>query len=60
MTDRWKSSHVGSPHDDRKSDEIGDLKEVGDCWRLVLDEVGVSDVEDGIRSSLEDLPTQPV
>ena len=60
MTDRWESSHVGSPHDDRKSDEVRYLKEVRHGRRLVLGQIGVGYVEDSVRSSLQDLPTQSV
>jgi len=60
LTDRGQTGHVGSPHDDRKSDEVGDLEEVGDGGRLIVDKVGVGDVEDDVRSGLEDLLTQTV
>jgi len=60
MTDRRKAGHVGGPHDDRKSDEVGDLEEVRYSGRLVLDKVSVGDVKDCVRSSRQDLPTQAV
>jgi len=61
VTNRRKSGHVGTPQDDWKSDEVGDLQEVGDGGRLVLVLiVGVSDVVHGVCSSLQDLPTQSI
>jgi len=60
MTDRRESSHIGSPHDDRKSDEVRYLEEVRHSRCLVLGQVGVRYVEHSVRSSLQDLPTQSV